>query len=36
LRAWRTANAEALGAGTTVGEAFALGRRIFGDLLGGG
>jgi hypothetical protein len=36
LRSWRTANAEVPGAGTTVDEAFALGRRIFGDLLGGG
>jgi hypothetical protein len=35
LRAWREANRDAVGAGTTVGEAFKLGERIFGGLLNG-
>ncbi|PYO52864.1 MAG: hypothetical protein DMD83_24970 [Candidatus Rokuibacteriota bacterium] len=35
MRAWREAHPEAPGAGTTVAEAFKLGARIFGGLLGG-
>ena len=35
MRAWREANPEVAGAGTTVAEAFKLGARIFGGLLGG-
>ena len=35
MRAWRAANPEAAGAGTTVAEAFKLGKRIFGGLLEG-
>ncbi len=34
-RAWCEAHPEAPGAGTTVAEAFKLGARIFGELLGG-
>ncbi|PYN74901.1 MAG: hypothetical protein DMD96_29145 [Candidatus Rokuibacteriota bacterium] len=34
MRAWRAANPEMAGAGTTAGEAFKLGGRIFGGLLG--
>jgi hypothetical protein len=33
LRAWREANPDAAGAGATAGEAFKLGRHMFGGLL---
>ena len=35
MRAWREANPTLVGAGTPVSEAFKLGERVFGGLLGG-
>ncbi|MBI2466596.1 MAG: hypothetical protein HYV62_02050 [Candidatus Rokubacteria bacterium] len=35
MRAWHDAHPDVPGAGATVGEAFKLGRRIFGGLLAG-
>ena len=35
MAVWRAANVEVPGAGAAIGEAFKLGKRIFGELLSG-